>query len=97
MKASGSIFSAVLGTLSGAPGPSLAQPPGLDSAREHVRQGTSVAPEVLRGAEEQVPVEAKPALGRSRDAGETGQSKALDASGRAREEDGGPSFGAVPG
>lgn len=97
MKASGAILSAVLGTLLGTPGPSLAQPPGLDTAREHVRQGTGVAPEVLRGVEEQVPEEAKPALRRSREASQTGQSEALDALGRAREGGGGQSFGAVPG
>jgi hypothetical protein len=74
-----------------------AEPPGLDTARESVRQGTAVAPEVLRGVEEQVPEDAKPAIRRSREASGIGQREALEALDRSRDMGGGPPIGAVPG
>jgi hypothetical protein len=73
-----------------------AEPFGLDAAQENVRQGTAVAPEILRSVGGQVLNEAKPALRRSREASRIGQWEALDALDRARDMDGGPPIGALP-
>jgi len=77
-------------------GLACAEPPGLETARERVGHGTSVAPEVLRGVEERAPEEAKPALRRSRDASRIGQQEALGAMDRARPAVGNPGFGELP-
>lgn len=80
-----------------AAGLAWAGPPGLDTARENVRHGTAVAPEVLQGVEERAPEAARPALRHSREASRIGQREALNALDRARPAGGSPGLDELPG